>query len=85
MHFIRIQKAASRLRELLELNTIVEYLDSISSAAEHRPRSSNALTWRTLFKSISTYVDLEGNAITKLEDKSTGTNSTRETKKKVHV
>eukprot|EP00731_Ephydatia_muelleri_P031937 Em0023g444a len=75
------KRAASRLRELLEVGTVIEYIDN-TSAVEHRPKGFNATTWRTLFKSIGKYVDLEGNAINRLEDKSAGTNSTRETKKK---
>lgn len=67
---------------MLELGTVIEYIDS-TSAAEHRPKGFSATTWRTLFQSIGKYVYLEGNAINRLEDKSAGTNSTRETKKKV--
>ena len=89
-----LQKNASRLRELLELTHVVEYLVSCSGEGSRRgrPRSvggvGRGISWVGLWRSIVGYVRKEVEAISKLEEKGPGsisasTYTSRQTKKKV--
>lgn len=91
-----LQKHNGRLRELLELQHVVEYLTSCSGegSPRGRPKSTGGgaggggLSWAGLWRSITVYVRKETEAICKLEEKGSGSTSAlsnRQTKKKVIV
>ena len=98
VNLIHDQKSASRLRELLELGHVVDYLASCSGSEgsqRRRQRSSvgvasSGITWAGLWSSVVEYVGKEGDAISKLEEKGSGSSSAaaytnRQNKKKVRI